>query len=96
MIGEYTVLYVIGNFIVMLLGVFSHFVKKKMKGQTLDDVKNYFRSHFANTVITFGAGIVMFFAMVQSGGLGWVASLLLGYTADSVFNKAEGDTNLKN
>ena len=95
MFGEYTVLFVIGNFIVMLLGVFVHFAKRKIKGETIDDIKNYFKSHFKNTIITFVAGIVGFASLVATGGLAWVASFLLGYTADSLFNKAEGNATVK-
>lgn len=86
---EYTILFVIGNFIVMLLGVISHFAKKKIKGESLDDVINYFKSHFKNTVITLIAGIVAFAGLIASSGLGWVASFLLGYTCDSMFNRSE-------
>ena len=95
MFGEYTILYVLGNFFVMLLGVFVHFAKRKIKGETIDDIKNYFKSHFKNTVITFIAGIVGFASLVATAGLGWVASFLLGYTADSLFNKAAGNAIVK-
>jgi len=88
MFGEYTYWYVLLNFIIMLCGVIAHFAKKKIKGETIDDIINYFKLHFKETVITIIAGVVGFGSMVASGGLGWIASFLLGYTADSIFNKS--------
>lgn len=95
MFGEYTFLYVLLNFVVMLLGVFSHFAKKKIKGQTIDDIKTYFKTHFKNTAVTFIAAIVAFCGIVATNGIGYVASFLVGYTADSVFNKSVGDVTVK-
>lgn len=89
--GEYTIWYIVLNFFLMLLGVVSHFFKKKIKGETLDDIKNYFKSHLKNSVTTVIAAIVAFGSLVTAGGLGWVASFLVGYTCDSLFNKAEGN-----
>ena len=87
MFGEFTVLFVLGNFIAMILGVLVHFLKKKIKGQTLADVKSYFKNNLKDTVIMTIAAVVGFAGLVATGGLGWVASFLLGYTADSMFNK---------
>ena len=88
MFGEYTILYVLGNFIVMLLGVLAHFTKKKIKGETLADIKTYFKTHFKETVTTFIAAIVVFISAVATGGLSWIGSFTMGYAADSVFNKS--------
>jgi hypothetical protein len=88
MFGEYTIWYVLLNFIIMVLGIVAHFAKKKIKGETIADIKSYFKTHFKETVVTCIAGIVGFGSLVASGGLGWVASFLLGYTADSIFNKS--------
>ena len=88
--GEYSFWFILANFFVMLLGILAHFFKKKIKGENLDDIVNYFKSHFKNTLTTVIAGIVAFAGLVGSGGIGWVASFLLGYTADSIFNKSQG------
>jgi hypothetical protein len=88
MFGEYTLLYVVLNFIIMFFGVIAHFAKKKIKGETLADIKSYFQTHFKETIVTCIAAIVGFGSLVAAGGLGWAASFLLGYTADSIFNKS--------
>ena len=84
---EYGFIYIAFNFIIMILGIISHFAKKKIKGQTLADFTNYFNTHFKDTVITVIAGIVLFGSLAATGGLGWIASFTAGYTSDSLFNK---------
>jgi len=88
MFGEYTFWYVLLNFFIMLLGVISHFAKRKIKGETLADIKTYFKTHLKESVVTVIAAIVAFGALVASGGLGWVASFGVGFAADSIFNKS--------
>lgn len=85
---EYSILYIIINAVVMLLGVFAHFAKKKIKGETLDSIKSYFRTHLKSSIVTVLAAGSAFAGIVASGGLGYVASFLVGYSADSVFNKS--------
>ncbi len=90
--GEYTIWYIILNFVLTIFGVIAHFLKKKIKGESVDDIINYFKSHFKNTLTTLIAVVVAFVSLAAAGGLGWTASFLLGYTADSMFNKADGNT----
>ena len=90
---EYGIIYLIFNFFIMLLGIISHFAKKKIKGQTVADFKNYFNTHFKDTVITVIAGIVLFGSLAATGGLGWIASFTAGYTSDSLFNRNVIDDN---
>jgi hypothetical protein len=89
MFGEYTFWYVLMNFFIMLFGVTAHFAKKKIKGETLADIKTYFKSHFKETVVTVIAAIVAFGSLVATGGLGWIASFTVGFAADSLFNKSK-------
>ena len=88
MFGEYTFWYVLLNFIIMLFGVIAHFAKRKIKGETLADIKTYFKTHLKETVVTVIAAVVAFGALVASGGLAWVASFGVGFAADSIFNKS--------
>lgn len=88
MFGEYTILYVLMNFFIMLFGVIAHFAKKKIRGETVADIKEYFRTHFKETIVTIIAAVVTFGSLVATGGLGWVASFTVGFAADSLFNKS--------
>ena len=88
MFGEYTFWYVLLNFVIMLFGVIAHFAKKKIKGETLADIKTYFKTHLKDSVVTVIAAIVAFGALVATGGLGWVGSFGVGFAADSIFNKS--------
>lgn len=92
---EYSFLELFLNFFILFLGVISHFFKKKIKGETLSDVKDYFRSHFNNTVTTIIASIVLFGSLVATGGIGIIASFTAGYACDSLFNKADGNATIK-
>lgn len=91
---EYGVLYLLLNFFIMLLGVITHFLKKKVRGETLADIKSYFKTHFRYTSVTIVMAIVGFIALVTTSGVGLIASFLAGYSADSAFNKAEGNAKI--
>jgi len=95
MFGEYTFWYVLLNFVIVLLGVVAHFFKRKVKGQTIAHIKTYFMSHFKETVTTIIAAIILFGSLVATGGIGWLASFTVGYSCDSLFNKADGDLTVK-
>jgi len=88
MFGEYTIWYVLLNFIIMFLGVVAHFAKKKIRGETVADIKEYFKTHFKETIVTVIAAIVTFGSLVATSGLGWIASFTVGFAADSIFNKS--------
>ena len=69
-----------------LAGMISHFLKLEVKGQTVDDIKAYFKGHFKDTTVAtiatlFAAGL----AFIMGQGL--MAAFLAGYAFDSVFNK---------
>ena len=91
---EYGILYLLLNFLVMVIGIIAHFLKKKIKGETIDDIKNYFRSHFRNTVISIIGAIFGFVLLVTTASLGIIASFTVGYAADSMLNKAEGNAKI--
>lgn len=94
MIGEYTVLYVLINFVILVFGIITHFFKKKIKGETLADIKAYFKTNFKSTVTTIIAAFVTFGGLVGTGGLGILASFTAGYACDSLFNKNKIDNKM--
>jgi len=91
---QYTYLEVIGYLIVLITGILSHFFKKKIQGETLSDIKEYFREHFKSTCTTVVAALITFGALIAANGLGIIAVFTTGYTADSLFNKAPGDAKV--
>ncbi len=84
---EYSILSLVGYFFVLCFGIICHFLKKKIKGETLADIKSYFRNNFKTTVTTVIAGIVVFAGLVATGGLSIIGVFTSGYAADSVFNR---------
>lgn len=84
-----TILTWIGYIVVLAIGIVAHFLKKKVKGQTLADVKHYFQSNFVNTVTSIVGAIAGFIILVATGGVSWYAVFTTGYLADSIFNKAD-------
>jgi len=78
-------------FIVLWLGVLSHFLKKKILGETFADIKQYFSSHFKNTLVTCISAIVLYASLIATGGLSVVGVFTAGYTVDSLCNKSDGD-----
>jgi len=88
---EYSFGFLLLNFIILTMGIFSHFLKKKIRGQTIASIKEYFKGHFVYTLTMVIAAIAGFIGLITTGSLGIVASFLAGYAADSIFNKADGE-----
>jgi len=81
--------------VMAILGVLSHFLKKKVTGQSLDDIKEYFSGHFKDTALmligtVIGVGMLFYFENAN-----FHTAFLTGYTADSLFNKGKQDEMLK-
>ena len=76
-------------FCVGLLGVVSHFFKQKIKGQTPHDIRNWFVSHFKDTILSFIAFIVAFVWLWTSGDVTFMSAFMSGYMADSLFSRIE-------
>jgi len=83
------VIKILGYALICAMGVIAHFFKKKIKGETLADIKLYFRSHFKETATMVLAALVGFIALVATNDLGIISAFTVGYSADSLFNKAE-------
>jgi hypothetical protein len=73
------------------VGMILHFFKKKIKGETLIDIKDYFRNHFKSTVTAVLATIIFtaaYYLEISDGDTGDIlAAFGIGYTCDSLFNK---------
>jgi hypothetical protein len=81
----------LGLYIIALTGMFTHFLKLNITGETLVDIKNYFNDHFRSTLVAFIAtsvGFLGYYFMMASGTRADVAAVFaLGYMFDSFFNK---------
>lgn len=74
------------QFLLGLLGLTTHFLKRKIKGQTVRAIKNYFKGNLKDTIIAVIAFIVSFAILVQTGELSYLSAFLTGYACDSIFN----------
>jgi uncharacterized membrane protein YesL len=75
------------------VGVLSHFLKKRIKGETLTDIITYFKTHFKSTLLTIFGAVGGFVLLKEMGELGYFSAFSIGYMADSFFNKAEERVN---
>jgi len=89
-----TLIYV-GYFVILLIGVVAHFFKKQITGETLADIKFYFSSHFKSTITTFIAASVLYASLIATGTMGILPVFFAGYTADSLFGKADEEAAAK-
>jgi len=78
-------------FFLTIMGVLVHFLKKKVSGQTLADIRTYFLTHFRDTAVVLFTAIVAFATAAGSDTLNWMTAGMIGYTADSFFNKNTAD-----
>jgi len=86
-----SILMLILYFLIGIIGVIVHFLKKKVKGQSIASVKKYFATHFRSTVLMFFAYIGAFAGLHELGQLTMAAAFMAGYTCDSLINKNEMD-----
>lgn len=88
-----------GLYIVALLGMVTHFLKKNIKGETPTEILSYFKDNFKSTLTAFILTSVMFFAYYQlfvyeSEVKDLMIVFLIGYAFDSTFNKYEATTEV--
>ena len=88
-----------GLYIVSLLGMVTHFLKKNIKGETPTEILGYFKDNFKSTLTAFVLTSVMFFAYYQlfvyeSEVKDLMIIFLIGYAFDSTFNKYEVTTEV--
>ena len=88
-----------GLYIIAVLGMFVHFLKKNIKGETPTEILNYFRDNFKSTFTAFILTSVMFIAyhqmfVVNADVKDIMVIFLIGYAFDSTFNKYEATTQV--
>lgn len=83
-----------------LAGMFAHFLKKNVKGETATEIKGYFRDNLKTTLTALLStilGVFVFYATLATGQAADVLSaIMVGYTFDSTFNKWENPTGTNN
>jgi len=81
--------------IIGLCGMVSHFLKRKVNGETIVDIRNYFNNHFKSTLlatfVTILSVIVFYFKMSSGTPVDILFVGSLGYNFDSIFNKWDGN-----
>lgn len=88
-----------GLYIISLLGMLTHFMKKNIKGETPTEILGYFKDNFKSTITAFILTSVMFVAyhqlFVTSADVKDIMVIfLIGYAFDSTFNKYEATTEI--
>lgn len=77
--------------VIATIGMLTHFLKKNIKGETVTDVKNYFRDNVKSTFVAFVAtqiGTLSLFLVIPSGSqMDIVAAFGCGFAFDSFLNK---------
>ena len=48
-------------YFVSLIGMFTHFLKKQIKGESILDITDYFKLHFKSTILAFVATTIGYF-----------------------------------
>ena len=78
-------------YIIALIGMFLHFLKKNIAGETATAIVDYFKNNLKSTIIALFAtmiGVTAYLATLKTGqGVDIMAALGCGYTFDSLFNK---------
>lgn len=82
-----TFLYLWTYYVVALSGMFGHFLKKNVKGESITEIKDYFKSHFKSTLLAFSATTIGFLGLVTTGEVTYLMCATLGFSFDSLFNK---------
>jgi len=88
-----------GLYIVALLGMLTHFLKKNIKGETPTEILGYFKDNFKSSLTAIILTSVMFFAYYQlfitaESVKDIMIVFLIGYAFDSTFNKYEATTEV--
>jgi len=82
------ILTMVGLYILALLGMFIHFLKKNVKGESWKAITTYFDNHLKSTIIawvvTTGSAAFLWFYQNETNPITYI---LVGYTFDSILNK---------
>jgi len=77
------------------ISMFAHFLKKQVKGETVTEIKNYFKDNFKTTLLAIIAVLIGIVTIESLEQLNVVSAIGVGYMCDSVFSKWEGKDPLK-
>ena len=88
-----------GLIVIGLLGMFVHFMKKNIRGETTTAVKKYFHDHFKSTttaIIVTIIGVVSYKLKLSTGQTAdIVICFMAGFNFDSLLNKWDSSINPK-
>jgi uncharacterized membrane protein YesL len=80
-----------GLIVLGLVGMFSHFLKKNITGETTTEIFDYFRDHFKSTLLALIVTLVSVIGYKMALATGQAADIvvvfLLGFGFDSTLNK---------
>ncbi len=80
--------------LVGVIGMFVHFLKKKVMGETLTAIGAFFKDNFKSTIVAVIStiiGVVAYYFTLSVDAINDpMAAFGIGYTFDSVFNKWDG------
>ena len=86
--ADYLVIFIIG-----FLGMFTHFLKKKIKGESGTEILKYFHDNLKDTLVAFIAtliGTAAYHLTISSGQTAdLINAFMIGFTFDSMLNKWE-------
>lgn len=83
----------LGYFALAFLGMLGHYLKRRVKGETFSDVRGYFVNHARESILSLIGLVIGFLAAYSTETLNMVSAPLIGYTADSIFNRWEEPEN---
>ena len=80
---------------IALLGMFSHFLKKKVRGESITAIKKYFKDHFKSTALAFistSVGFAAYMLLLQTGLPADIFAVFgIGFMSDSMFNRYQSE-----
>lgn len=83
MLGGVDVIY---PFLATVLGVVAHYIKKIIRDGY--DWKTYWKTESKNSYMAISGALLGFATMIQTGGSSLLMYFLLGFSCDSILNKA--------
>lgn len=80
-----------GLLIIAMLGMVVHFLKRKVTGESADEIVAYFRTHFKTLIISLVSvwiGWIGYASLLATGQIADVFAVFgIGYMCDSIFNR---------
>lgn len=70
-------------------GLICHFLKKKIKGETVTEIKTYFHDNIKSTLLALITVAVGIYFLNDYAALTYAEAFGIGYMVDSILNKWE-------